>query len=206
MKTSGDLDQIGVRNQTDKASLFTREHNNPHDYLRHMEKFFEPLRHEPIKFLEIGVGGGESIRTWIEYFTEAKIFGVDIVQSTNPYNTVGSGVHPRYTFVQGDQSCETFWKCFLADYGKDWNAITDDGGHCANQIITTHTMLWPNVASGGLYIIEDLNVAYGAGSIFCTPGWQNHIAFLKDKVDEVNQGSIIDFIYFSKELAIIGKK
>jgi hypothetical protein len=57
------LDAIGIAQQTDKASVFTRTYAKPHGYLEHLEPFFSPLRHLPIKFLEIGFGVGESIPT-----------------------------------------------------------------------------------------------------------------------------------------------
>jgi hypothetical protein len=91
MKT---LDEIGIFHQTDKASQFTRTYAKPHDYLRHVEPFFAPMRPHRISLVEIGAAGGESIKTWLDYFDDALVFGVDIVQGTNPYNTVGSKVHP----------------------------------------------------------------------------------------------------------------
>lgn len=201
------LDQLGIDHQTDKASQFTRTYAQPHDYLRHMEKCFEPLRNQPIKLLEIGVGGGESIRTWLEYFPHAQIFGVDIVHSTNQWNTPRSGAHPRYTFAHGDQSSDFFWVGFLAAHGGNWDVLVDDGGHASNQIITTWKMMWPHVASGGYYCIEDLNTAYSNLPMFVPAGWQNHMDFVKDKLDLINhdQGEI-ESLQFSRELAIFKKR
>jgi len=204
------LDEIGIHFQTDKASRFTRTYAKPHDYLRHLEPFFEPLRGEPVRFLEIGAAGGESIQTWLEYFPSsmAKIFGVDNNQGTNPWNTVNSGADPRYTFVYGDQTDKTMWACFAANYGKDFDVIMDDGGHYNDQIIIAFGCLWPMLKSGGLYIIEDLGCSYGAGSIFVKPGYPNHMQWLYNGVDGMNQlaGSEISEMHFSRELVIIRKK
>lgn len=202
MKT---LDEICLDHGTDKAS--SHPHKG-HDYARHYDQLFSIWRETPIKMLEIGVGGGESIRSWIEYFPKAKVFGVDIVHDTNPWNVPGvrTSAHTRYQFVQGDQSCETFWACFLADYGKDWDIIIDDGGHFSNQIIISFNSLWPALKSGGLYCIEDLGVSYGEGSIFVPKDWQNHMDFVKDKLDEINLENEIDSMHFSKELCVLRKK
>lgn len=197
------LDLLAQKHGTDKASVHPVK---GHDYCRHYEQFFSPLRYLSFKFLEIGCGGGESMRTWLEYFPNAKVFGVDIVHSTNPWNTVGSGIDPRYTFVTGDQTSETFWACFLADYGADWTVVMDDGGHFSNQIITTFNAMWPRVLPGGLYCIEDLGVSYGHGSVFLPDGWPNHMSWLKDKLDEINLRDDIAELHFSKELAIFRKR
>lgn len=158
------LDQLGIKFQTDKASQFTRTYAKPHDYLRILEPLFEPMRDKPIKVLEIGVGSGESIQVWLEYFKNAQVCGVDINHDTNPWNTPMSAIHDRYKFCQGDQSSETFWACFIATYGSDWGIIIDDGSHISSDIITTFKCLWPHIASGGLYEVEDLGVAHEAAS------------------------------------------
>lgn len=196
------LDEIAIRHGTDKATVHPHK---GHDYTLHYQTFFEPIRKDAIKFLEIGVGGGESIRTWLEYFPRAKVFGVDNIQGTNPWNTVKSGIHSRYTFVCGDQAHGVFWKCFIADYGSNWDVIMDDGGHFSNQVITSFDSLFPELKSGGLYCIEDLGVAYGPGSVFLIPGWQNHMDFVKNKLDDINLKREIAFIHFSRELAIMKK-
>ena len=152
------LDEIAIKYGTDKA---TQHPIKGHAYAPHYATFFDPIREKPIKLLEIGVGGGESIMTWLEYFPNARVFGVDIVQGTNDWNTVGLNTNPRYTFTCGSQSDPTFWECFKADYGLDWDVIIDDGGHCSDQVITSFNGMWKSVKSGGLYCVEDLGVAYG---------------------------------------------
>jgi hypothetical protein len=107
--------------------------------------------------------------------------------------------------VHGDQSDDTFWKCFLVDYGKDWDIIIDDGSHFNSHIIKTFGHLWPVLKAGGFYAIEDLGVSYGSDPYFLQPGYPNHMDWLKLKVHEMNHGSEIDSIYFSKELAVIKK-
>lgn len=204
MKT---LDEIAISHGTDKATSHPIVRDGKgHGYTPFYDQFFTPVRESHIKFLEIGVGGAESIKTWLEYFPNARIFGVDIVHDTNPWNTPGETPDARYTFNQGDQSDDTFWKCFLADHGGDWDVICDDGGHASNQIITTFKHLWPALKPGGLYCIEDLNCAYAGISGFCPAGWQNHLDFIKDMVDSINREQReIKSLHYSRELAIIQK-
>lgn len=201
MKT---LDEIAIEHGTDKA---TKHPITPHGYCPHYERCFSAMRDDPIKLLEIGVGGGESIRTWLEFFPNAKVFGVDLTKETNQWNTANpKESDPRYVFAQGDQSDETFWKGFIADHGKDWDIIIDDGGHFSNQIIISFNSLWPAVRARGFYCIEDLGVCYGQGSIFIPEGWPKHMEFIKTKLDEINLKDEMEWMGFSKELAIIRKK
>jgi hypothetical protein len=198
------LDSIGQKFQTDKASVFTRTPGaKPHDYLRQMEPFFEPIRDREIKFLEIGVGGGESIRTWLEYFTRARIFGIDNVHSTNEWNTPHPTAHHRYQFVAGDQSDPVFWNSFVSEHGSNWGVILDDGGHFSNQVLTTLNSMWPHIVHGGLYLIEDLKCSYS--SLF-SPS-RSPMDVLKQWVDNMHQGETdTDAITFSRELCVIRKK
>lgn len=198
MKT---LDQIGIANGTDKATVFTRTYAKPHGYLPHLESIVDELRFASIKLLEVGVGGGESIRTWLEYFPHASVFGVDIVQNTNPWNTPKADTHERYKFMQGDQTDKTMWACFLADCGKDFDVIIDDGSHEPKGIITTFECLWQALKPGGHYVIEDL--ACG----FTNPGYPTHLDWLRVQLELVNQGlGEVDHLYFSRELAVLTKR
>jgi len=199
MKT---LDEIAIQHGTDKATVHPLIKG--HAYAPHYDRIFTPIRDLPIRFMEIGVGGGESIKTWLEYFPNAKVFGVDIVCNTNPWNTADSNADPRYTFMAGDQAKPEFWTAFIEKNGGSFDVIVDDGGHYDYQIITSFTCLWPHIVPGGLYCIEDLAVAYG-GSPFTNAGWQNHMDFVKDKLDDINRHPHIESLHFSKELAIIKK-
>jgi hypothetical protein len=202
MKT---LDEIAIEFGTDKASKHPTIKG--HNYAVHYDKHFTPIREDVLKVLEVGVGGGESIQTWLEYFPNAKVFGVDIVNSTNPWNTVDAPTHERYKFVTGDQSSDVFWKCFVADYGSHWDIIIDDGGHLNYQIITTFNSMWNHIRAGGLYCVEDLAVGYGDGSVFVRSDFPRHMEFVGQLMDKINFGQDeCDSLYFCQELAILRKK
>lgn len=198
MKT---LDEIAIEQQTDKASVHP---TGGHDYARHYDFHFSAFRGEEIRLIEIGVGGGQSIRTWLQYFPNAKVYGVDNNQGTNPWNTVNSGIHSRYTFVYGDQSDTTFWKCFAVDYGRDWNVVIDDGGHYAQQVIATFRNLWPMVKSKGIYAVEDFEQTYS--NLFTTPGQPTHMDLMFEQLHDVNRGGQADRLHFTRGLMLLWKK
>ena len=65
----------------------------------------------------------------------------------------------------GDQSNVTFLLQVVAEYAKmnqgqkTWDIIIDDGGHYKKLMEASFATLWPFVAPGGYYIIEDLHMA-----------------------------------------------
>jgi len=207
MKT---LDETGIANGTDKASVFTRTYAKPHDYLRHMEQFFATLKDKPIKLVEIGVGGGESIRTWLDYFAFAWVLGIDNVHDTNRWNTpkkwntcdAESDGYDRYAFMAADQTDPTFWACFAADVGRTVDIAIDDGSHEPKGVQMSFAGLWPLIKPGGFYVIEDL----GCG--FTTPGLPTHWEFMAAYLAPLMIGGLedLDSIYIARELAIIRKK
>ena len=186
-----------------------------HDYLRHYEKLFEPIRHKPIRFLEIGVEFGLSARMWTEYFPNAEIHGVDITDHNVRM--------PRFTFHQLDQRSLKEWITFLDRNDGRWDVIIDDGCHHTSGIATSFGILWHRLASLGVYCVEDLMCGYHAS---CDePGWPRQVEWLKSLVDEMNAQTKyvntpekrvfpnpvsdawgIESITFSEELCIIRKK
>lgn len=199
------LDEIALRHGTDKAS---KHPVKGHGYTKYYEWAFHGRRLEELKILEIGVGGGESIKTWLDYFENSRVFGVDVVQDTNPWNTVNpvSPPHERYRFVQGPQESPVFWQCFLADQGKDWDIIIDDGSHKSLDIITSFASLFPVVRPGGLYCIEDLGVDM-PGSVFHSPNAPTHHGWLAKLMMRIDRGGgELEAIHYMQELAILRKR
>ncbi len=113
----------------------------------------------PIVLLELGIGGyeypdrgGGSLEMWRDYFSRAKIVGVDL------YNKQGlniKGVDIR----QGSQLDEAFLKSLINEIGVP-DAIIDDASHINNYTIATFEILFPLLKSGGLYFIEDCHTSY----------------------------------------------
>lgn len=199
------LDEIAIAFGTDKATQFTRTYARAKGLTVHYAEVFEPLRNLPVKLLEIGAAGGESIQTWLEYFYLGQIRGIDIVEKTNPWNTPGESPDPRYQFLQGNQGDPVMWQCAVANWGSDFDIIIDDGSHFSGDIITTFECLWPVLKSGGFYCVEDLGVDVD-GSIFFTPGFPRHLDWIKTLQQKMNAGQIdISTLQFSRELLILKK-
>jgi len=141
------LDKLGIRHITDKCSL-------EHDYLHKYERLFEPFRDAPLTLLEIGVFNGGSLRLWEEYFPCATIVGLDIDPACKQYEG------GRRVVEIGSQSDAAAIEIIGRKYKP--HIIIDDGSHQADHILISFETLYPLLASGGIYIVEDIGIHSGS--------------------------------------------
>lgn len=141
------LDNIAIRVGTDKSSLH-------HDYMRVYSRYFGRIKDEPLKFLEIGVEFGASIKLWEEYFTKAELHFVDLHLGNLTFTPLRSKLHIA------DQANPEQLLEVMKTTGGEFDIILDDGGHTMLQQITTFKTLFPYIKRGGIYIIEDLHTSY----------------------------------------------
>jgi hypothetical protein len=135
-------------------------------YARYYQAIFNVFRNEKIKFLEIGCDDPRfpfgSAKAWLEYFPNGEIWGMDnFLKGTEEVLAEHMPLILDYTerggnIVFGDQSDAGCLKEIFETLGK-FNVILDDGSHKGEHIWTSLEEGWPNVESGGLYVIEDLS-------------------------------------------------
>jgi hypothetical protein len=125
-------------------------------YHRHFNKF----RGREVHMLEIGIYSGGSLGMWRHYFgPQCQVYGVDIEPACKCYETDGVQV-----FI-GDQADRNFWKQVRQQVPKI-DVVIDDGGHQANQQITTLEELLPHLQPGGVFLCEDLHGAFNVFSSY----------------------------------------
>ena len=140
---------------TDKGPFTLQGHRHP--YTTPYSLFFEPLKHRPIKFAEIGVFRGASMRVWREFFSEARLYGYDNDISNLQY--IASMNLPNTVLDQMDASQENSIRTKLQEATADgelFDVILDDASHDpADQCAVIRTAL-PFLKKGGLLIVEDI--------------------------------------------------
>ncbi|AVH55789.1 MULTISPECIES: class I SAM-dependent methyltransferase [Streptomyces] len=163
--TGGDLGRWAVTAGSDKWG-------GVHWYTRHYERHFRALRDEPVKVLEIGVGGyddesfgGGSLLMWQRYFRRGLVYGLDLYRKPE---TLG----PRVRTVQGDQNDPEFLASLAAELGP-FDIVIDDGSHVNGHVRTSFEALFPQVREGGLYVVEDIQTSYWPGYGGSTLGTQD---------------------------------
>ena len=148
-----ELDNLGLKYNTDKASRYVRSNKNEvmgHDYLRHYELFLEKFLEDTFSLVELGCFTGASLRMWGEYFQKATIIGVDLNPNLSSLET------EQIKFICSDATAQDLPEKILQTTDKDIKCIIDDCSHAWGDQRRSFEMLFPILASGGYYIIEDL--------------------------------------------------
>jgi Methyltransferase domain len=170
------MDNLALWAGTDKSSAF-------HNYTRIYSRYFKECKNKPIKFLEIGIYKGDSVRFWEAYFSKAELHFIDITDKHIHYHSSRASYHLI------DQTNVRELRRFASVDGP-FDIILDDGGHTMHQQISSFLALFPHLKSGGLYIIEDLHTSYwkshgGSGNIE-KANEGTTIGYLKDLIDHIN--------------------
>ena len=143
------LNELGILNGSDKSSL-------GHGFLRHYDRLFRDLRAQPINILELGVGGGATLRRWAAYFPRAIVVGTD----PNPDSRWHAG--DRRIVETGSQTDAQFLHRIGSLYRP--TIVIDNGTHRADDIVQTFEHLYPTMRHGGLYVVECLHFHAGGGA------------------------------------------
>lgn len=125
-----------------------------HHYLPLYDRYFGAWRGRPVRFLEIGVSKGGSLRMWRDWFgPEAVLFGIDIQPDCARFD--GQAGQVRI----GSQADPAFLAQVVAEMG-GVDVVLDDGSHRMEHIPASLKVLFPLLSVGGTYMIEDLHTCY----------------------------------------------
>jgi hypothetical protein len=195
--------------------FFSNKDETVHKWLHFLpiyDKIFLSFANSKVKFLEIGVAKGGSLRVWRTFFGKnAVIYGIDI----NKECAIHDG---QYANVRiGSQDDPSFLKRVVDEMG-GLDLVLDDGSHIASHQSASFNFLFPLLGEGGLYVIEDLHTAYWPAfeGGLRRPG--TAIELLKNKIDEIHRHYYIhglnrlssmpdiESIQFFDSIAVIAKR
>lgn len=157
--------------RTDLCAMMEKERSDKstgHNYTTIYKYLFEPIRNDPINFLEVGLGTNNidvdsnmgkdgtplaSMRGWRSYFPNAELHGADVDK-----RILKDEERIRTHFInQLDlDTIINFKNNFHIGYKFD--IIIDDGLHTAEANLNLFNYLNDILKVGGYYIIEDCNV------------------------------------------------
>jgi demethylmacrocin O-methyltransferase len=170
------------------ASIYLSDKWNSHWYAQHYQALFRSIRHKRLSILEIGVGGyrdprdgGSSLRMWRTYFPWGRVYGIDIYDKS-PHD------RRRIKTFQGSQTDPVFLDLVVREIGKI-SIIIDDGSHENEHVLFTFQHLFPHLADGGIYAIEDTQTSYWpkyGGNSKDRNDPHTSMGFFKSLVDGVN--------------------
>ena len=171
-----DIDTIFQRHGTDKSSKH-------HWYSRQYASVLASLRDKPIRYLEIGVQTGASLRAMREVFPRATaIVGVDI----DPRCRAHADSAQNIVVEIGDATNAGFLADVYAKHGP-FDVILDDGDHRCSFVIATFEALFPRDAAltdGGIYIVEDTHIY--ATRPYNNLSDTNHLQYFQQYIPSLN--------------------
>ncbi|MFD2740040.1 hypothetical protein ACFSUD_10700 [Sulfitobacter aestuarii] len=151
-------------NLTDLADRYGSDKGSrKHRYTELYHMLFHPYRQRKITFLEMGllIGGPEqgmdkdretadlpSIRMWLEYFPKAQIHGLDV-------SDFSWFSHERFSFHRCDMDDRAEIARVAAAMPSP-DIVIDDASHASHHQQNAFLEIFPKLAPGGLYVIEDL--------------------------------------------------
>lgn len=153
------LSLTGSPDLTSLAKIYKTDKWGHHFYTPIYEQWFSSKRYQPVRLLEIGIGGyakphhgGDSLRMWKQYFPKGIITGIDLYDKS-------ALAESRIHIYQGDQADAGFLKN-VYDAEGPFDIIIDDGSHVQSHILASFQTLFPLMPSGGIYVIEDTQTSY----------------------------------------------
>jgi hypothetical protein len=166
------LNRLGY--PTDKVVIGTDYgHSYEGMYWTHLTQMTARL-HRPPRILEIGLGcfmrhgPGGSAKLWREIFPAGDIH---VFEYQRTCGRAWEAENPGIATVHyGDQSNKTDLLAAV-DSLLPFDLIIDDGSHVSAHQIVSLTTLWPYLAAGGAYIVEDI---HGSCANWNVPGTQTH--------------------------------
>src|SRR6185437_14396738 len=149
-----------------------------HDYTRWYDQMWGRQRLEPVKFLEIGVQSGASLRMWEEFFPNGKIVGMDIDPRCKALES------KRVSIIIGSQDDSAIRDQLAVNHPKGFDIIIDDGSHVSEHMEKSFDLYFPLLKPGGTYVIEDLHCSFSPQYLGDTP--ITILDWLKARVDDIN--------------------
>lgn len=138
--------------------------NTCHSYLELYDELFLNKKNTAKNILEIGIGeekktNGGSIRLWYEYFANADIYAIDIIDIDNVWSdiiNVKDNKHKIKLYTSTDAYDEKWYKKNIVNTGIKFDIIIDDGPHTLESMVQFIKLYSSCIADDGIIVVEDI--------------------------------------------------
>jgi Cephalosporin hydroxylase len=174
------------------------------------QRFYRDWRFKkPSTIMEVGLFEGGSLVLFDKLFSPSKIVGVDIrrnpIEPLEEYRVANPHV---VTYYSRSQDKPGTWQAARQNFPAGIDLVIDDASHLYEQTRATFEMLFPLVAPGGNYVIEDWAWSH-------RPGAQDNASVWAEKKSTTNlimelvvmaaSYGVVDSIHVQQELICITK-
>jgi GR25 family glycosyltransferase involved in LPS biosynthesis/cephalosporin hydroxylase len=143
-KPKNELESLIDSSRSDKNTI--------HSYLDLYNTLLLPKKNTAKNVLEIGIQRGGSIRLWSDFFTNAHVYGVDVMESRYVWEGIRKNNITLYTSTDGYDT--NFVKTAFSNIRFDF--MLDDGPHTLESMIQFIHLYSPLMTQDGILIIEDV--------------------------------------------------
>lgn len=156
------LEEIVDNTRTDK--------NTTHSYLPLYQKLLISKKETAKNILEVGVSVGGSIKLWSDFFTNATVYGLDIINIDNVWEGIKNN-DKIILYTSTDAYNNDFFITHFLNKNIKCDFMLDDGPHSLESMIQFIKLYSQIMTDDGILIIEDVP-------------WWDWIDILKNTVPE----------------------
>jgi hypothetical protein len=141
------LEEIVDNSRTDK--------NECHSYLPLYQTLLESKKNTAKNVLEVGICKGGSIKLWSDFFTNATVYGMDIIDD----NSVWEGIKNNekiILYTSTDAYDNDFFTTHFLNKNIKFDFMLDDGPHTIESMKQFIRMYLQLMTDDGILIIEDV--------------------------------------------------
>jgi hypothetical protein len=135
-------------------SKYLTDKGDAHSYFEVYDELFKPFQDKECNFFECGIQSGGDLKLFDDYFSKAKIMGIDIEENYVNSAPVNNQYSERVRVIKQDMR-EVDWR-FFSYYKFPPDIAIDDGTHYLEDQIYFARTMYPIVRPGGFVIIEDV--------------------------------------------------
>lgn len=141
--------------KTNKSRYISDKFSEVHDYVPAVyDKYFLDIKETAKTILEVGIKSGASLLLWNDYFTNARVIGLDI-NASSQFNKRENQFNGIFCII-GDAYSPNVMDMIPYDI----DVAIDDGSHMIEDILFFIDNYLPRVKSGGYLIVEDIVPEY----------------------------------------------
>jgi cephalosporin hydroxylase len=141
------LEQLVDNLRTDK--------NTVHSYLPLYQTLLERKKETAKNVLEVGIYHGGSIKLWSDFFTNATVYGLDIMNNTLVWEGIQNNDKIKL-YTSYDAYDEITFKLNFLCKGIKFDFLLDDGPHSLESMLKFIKLYSQIMTDDGILIIEDV--------------------------------------------------
>lgn len=142
-------------NLIDLADDSRTDKNTVHSYLDLYQRLLSSKKDTARNILEVGIYQGGSIKLWHDFFTNATVYGLDIMDTEDVWSEL-QNKERIVLYTSTDAYDETIFKANFLNNNIRFDLLLDDGPHTLDSMLQFIKLYSQVMSDDGILIIEDI--------------------------------------------------